>query len=199
MIRGSKGVLRDKKANVVNGTIVVTLVLFIFIFIFQVVNILTAGFTVRQRSNYSLSLLEANITQDIYSSLTEKNFDYYKELVLDTDKSMLKQKYNDLFFTVLKENLNYNKNSNSYVGNYFEIENDSVILNAVKNNDNSIKITLTMTVHYKTIFPFVNKKVDFIVKKMTVSSDYSFNDVVNENDDKNLIKGHTEGYGDKEL
>lgn len=199
MKRGNKCVLKNKKANVVNGTIVVTLMLFIFIFIFQVVNILTAGFTVRQRSNYSLSLLEASITQDIYSSLTEKNFDYYKELVLDTDKSMLKQEYNDLFFKILKENLNYNKSSNSYIGNYFEIENDSVILNAVKNNDNSIKITLTMTVHYKTTFPFVNKQVDFIVKKMTVSSDYSFKDVVNENDDTNLIKGHTEGYGDKEL
>lgn len=193
-------ILKDKSGHAVEGLIVVVIMILVFLFGIQTINVMTTAQKVRQRTSYSLSLLEASITKDIYSSLTEKDFDYYAGLILDDTGTNLKSNYNRKFFELLQKNLPYNVLSGDYVGQTFTIKGSNVSLKVEpKKDENSIKLSVVMDVSYTANFPLVDKPVTFMTKRMVVTSDYHFFDIENSDKNSEYVHGNEKEYGDKTL
>lgn len=195
-----KKILKDKKgAFSVEQCIFFVLLMLVLIFSIQTINLITTGFLVKQRTTHSVSVLEADITEDIYESLSETNLDYYKSIVIDEENNVLTDEYEEEFFIDLKKNLNYDNSTGNYRGNYFEIKGDNVSLNAYPEGDDSIRIEVTMDVEYTATIPFLDHKFTLLTKEMKVSSNYSFLDHGFISENPNDIEGNEGGYGDSDM
>lgn len=180
----------------VDGAILIIGVLFIMIFLIQLTNMITTGYLVKMKCNQSLSLVESSITEDIYNSLSEKDYEHYQSLVVDDAKSELKQKYEDLFFDKLHSTLNFDKKSGYYQGDYFRIKEDSVKLTAHSLEDGFIRMNVELDIEYMINAPLVGK-VTFLTKGTKITSNYSFLNTINSDSNSDSVHGGQNEFEEK--
>lgn len=184
--------VKNKTAGTVESITIIVIILMILILAMQIVFLITTGQLVRERCRHSLTLLEASITQDVYDGLQDKDFSYYKaQIVTDNGAGQeLMPKYEDEFIEILHKNLKYNEESNKYVGEYYQIDADSLDISVETVNDDTIKLKVTFDVEYEAYMPFLDRHAIYTSRGTTVTSNYSFNDIYNsENNAENVTGG----------
>lgn len=188
--------LKNKEGNTVEAITIIVIVIMILILSMQIVFLITTGQLVRERFRHSLTLLEASITQDVYDGLQDKDFDYYKSKIVTNDETRLLNKYETEFINILHQNLKYDEENNKYVGEYYEIDADSLDISVETVNNDTIKLKVTFDVEYKAYMPFLDRQAIYTTHGATVTSNYSFNDIYNsENNAENVTGGGNE-YAD---
>lgn len=186
--------LKSKKADSISALIVIFAVIMTCLFIIQICSLFTSAYTLRQRCNHTLAQLEASMTEETYESLTENNFELYKNQIIIPGTDNLQNEYKTLFFELLKENLNFNETEDKYVGDFYSINADSVNISAKTNGNDSIRLTLTFVVDYEADIPFVDEKFTLFDQYMSIESDYAFHGGMNSENE--TITGEGNVYDD---
>ena len=189
--------LKNKNGDAVRAVYISFFIIIVSLLVIQIVTLYTSAYILRQKSNHSLALLEASITEDIYESLTEKNFDLYSQIVDETGTG-LNAKYSDLFNEIFQRNLKITDNGEQYIGSYFAIDKNSINLTVTKIDNDNIRFTLSFNASYHlSIVGFDNADFDLVNEKVKVFSDYNYHGQI-EGDDSD-IKENTSQYDDRRV
>lgn len=188
--------LKNKTAGTVESITILVIVIMILILSMQIVFLVTTGQAVRERCRHSLTLLEASITQDVYDGLQDKDFSYYKsQIVTDNGAgTRLLPKYEDEFIEILHKNLKYSEEDNMYIGEYYQIDADSIDISVENVDENTIKLKVTFDVEYEAYMPFLDRRAIYTSHGTTVTSNYSFNDIYNSEANAEDVTGGGNSY-----
>ena len=192
-----KLLLFNKKGNAVQAIYIIFFVIIVMLFLIQIVTLYTSAYKVRDKSILSLSLLEAAITEETYESLTDKNFDFYQNIV-ETNDDCLSEYYYDKYIDIFEKSLECNLKDNEYVGPYYKIDPNTIKVTVQEIDDNYIRLNLEYKISYDmTVVGFNDVNLKLINETVKVSSDYNFHGDINSDDSE--ISGNSEGYENRGL
>lgn len=183
----------NKEGFFVGSLFLVIVLLLALLLAVQSVFLITTSYLVKERCRMSLTALEASIIEDTYEALQDKNFDFYEEKVIDSSEN-LTDEYQDIFLDFLKLNLGYDEDLGDYIGEYYVIDGDTLVVSVSDVNDDSITVNVSFDLTYRAYMPFLNRQVNYFTKNATVSAQYKFNDYYNE---EGIVAGNDDTYSDE--
>lgn len=176
--------IKDKKANIVEGTFICVIIIMVAFCLMQMTYLLNSHYKATRAFEHSMTLLETSVQRDVYQSLSNFTYSEYKP------NGDLKKQY--LAFLQKNEELKYDENSNSYIGDNFIIKADDINIKYKKNGVNGssfdIEYTVTSKITYTLNMFFTEEPIKFTTGNINFTSKYTYvNDV---GSDSNLVNGN---------